>query len=250
MTLELGGKSPCIVDREVDIEVSARRIAWGKFLNAGQTCIAPDYVLVHESREAELLDALKRALREFYGEDPKRSKDFGRIVNERHHRRLAVLLKDGEIVVGGEVDESERYIAPTILRNVSSQAPEMNDEIFGPILPVLTIRDIDEAIRFVNARPKPLALYVFTRDPKVEDAVLSHTSSGGACVNATLWHLANSNPPFGGVGPSGMGAYHGRDSFETFSHRKSVVTKSTRLDPKIAYPPYTRLKTQILKRLL
>jgi aldehyde dehydrogenase (NAD+) len=250
VTLELGGKSPCIVDREVDIEVSARRIAWGKFLNAGQTCIAPDYVLVHESREAELLDALKRALREFYGEDPKRSKDFGRIVNERHHRRLAVLLKDGEIVVGGEVDEAERYIAPTILRNVSSQAPVMNDEIFGPILPVLTIRDIDEAIRFVNARPKPLALYVFTRDPKVEDAVLSHTSSGGACVNATLWHLANSNLPFGGVGPSGMGAYHGRDSFETFSHRKSVVTKSTRLDPKIAYPPYTRLKTQILKRLL
>jgi aldehyde dehydrogenase (NAD+) len=250
VTLELGGKSPCIVDHDVDMDVCARRIAWGKFLNAGQTCIAPDYVLVHETREGELLEALKRALREFYGDDPKRSSDFGRIVNERHHRRLAVLLKDGEIVVGGQADESERYIAPTILRNVSPQAPIMNDEIFGPILPVLTIRSIDEAIRFVNARPKPLALYLFTRDAKVEDEVLSHTSSGGACVNATLWHLANSNLPFGGVGPSGMGAYHGRDSFETFSHRKSVVTKSTRLDPKIAYPPYTKLKTEILKRLM
>jgi len=250
VTLELGGKSPCIVDRDVEMEVCARRIAWGKFLNAGQTCIAPDYVLVHETRERDLLEALKRALREFYGDDPKRSSDFGRIVNERHHRRLAVLLKDGEIVVGGETDESDRYIAPTILRNVSPQAPIMNDEIFGPILPVLTIRSIDEAIRFVNARPKPLALYVFTRDPKVEEEVLSRTSSGGACVNATLWHLANSNLPFGGVGPSGMGAYHGRDSFETFSHRKSVVTKSTRLDPKIAYPPYTKLKTEILKRLM
>jgi aldehyde dehydrogenase (NAD+) len=250
VTLELGGKSPCIVDCDVDLEVSARRIVWGKFLNAGQTCIAPDYVLVHESRETELLDALKRSLREFYGDDPKRSADFGRIVNERHHRRLAVLLKDGEIVVGGEADESERYIAPTILRNVSPEAPVMNDEIFGPILPVLTIRSIDEAIRFVNARPKPLALYIFTRDPKMEADVLSRTSSGGACVNATLWHLANPNLPFGGVGPSGMGAYHGRDSFETFSHRKSVVRKSTRVDPKIAYPPYTKLKTQILKRLM
>jgi aldehyde dehydrogenase (NAD+) len=250
VTLELGGKSPCIVDRDVDLEVTARRIVWGKFLNAGQTCIAPDYVLVHESRETELLDALKRCLREFYGENPKRSADFGRIVNERHHRRLAVLLKDGEIVVGGEADESDRYIAPTILRNVSPQAAVMNDEIFGPILPVLTIRSIDEAIQFVNARPKPLALYIFTRDLKVEEEVLSRTSSGGACVNATLWHLANSNLPFGGVGPSGMGAYHGRDSFETFSHRKSVVRKSTRVDPKIAYPPYTKLKTQILKRLM
>jgi len=250
VTLELGGKSPCIVDRDVEMEVCARRIAWGKFLNAGQTCIAPDYVLVHETREGELLEALKRALREFYGDDPKGSSDFGRIVNERHHRRLAVLLKDGEIVVGGGADESDRYIAPTILRNVSPQAPIMNDEIFGPILPVLTIRSIEEAIRFVNARPKPLALYVFTRDTKVEEEVLSRTSSGGACVNATLWHLANPNLPFGGVGPSGMGAYHGRDSFETFSHRKSVVTKSTRLDPKIAYPPYTKFKTEILKRLM
>ncbi len=250
VTLELGGKSPCIVDADVDLEVAARRIAWGKFLNAGQTCVAPDYVLVHESRERELLDALASAVREFYGDDPKRTPDYGRIVNERHHRRLAVLLKDGEVVVGGQADESERYIAPTILRNVPADAPVMADEIFGPILPVLRVGSVDEAIRFVNARPKPLALYVFTRDAKVSEEVLERTSSGGACVNATIWHLANPNLPFGGVGPSGMGAYHGRDSFETFSHRKSVVTKSTRIDPKLAYPPYTRFKTQLLKRLL
>jgi aldehyde dehydrogenase (NAD+) len=250
VTLELGGKSPCIVDANVDLEVAARRIAWGKFLNAGQTCVAPDYVLVHESREEDLLAALKNALREFYGDDPKQTPDYGRIVNERHHRRLAVLLKDGELVVGGQADEAERYIAPTILRRVHPDAPVMADEIFGPILPVLTVRSIDEAVSFVNARPKPLALYVFSSDPKVGEDVLARTSSGGACVNATIWQLANPNLPFGGVGPSGMGAYHGRDSFETFSHRKSVVTKSTRVDPKLAYPPYTRFKTQLLKRLL
>jgi aldehyde dehydrogenase (NAD+) len=249
VTLELGGKSPCIVDEDVDLEVAARRIAWGKFLNAGQTCVAPDYVLVHESRERDLIEALRRVVREFYGDDPKRSPDYGRIVNERHHRRLAVLLKDGEVALGGEADEGDRYIAPTILRNVSPDAPVMADEIFGPILPVLPVRSIDEAVKFVNARPKPLALYVFSRDPQVGEDVLARTSSGGACVNATIWHLANPNLPFGGVGPSGMGAYHGRHSFETFSHRKSVVTKSTRVDPKLAYPPYTRLKTAILKRL-
>jgi aldehyde dehydrogenase (NAD+) len=250
ITLELGGKSPCIVDKDVDLMVAARRIAWGKFLNAGQTCVAPDYVLVHESRERDLIDALKKAVHEFYGDDPKRTPDYGRIVNERHHRRLAVLLKDGEVALGGQADEADRYIAPTILRNVPTNAPVMADEIFGPILPVLTVRSIDEAVTFVNARPKPLALYVFTKDPKVGEDVLARTSSGGACVNATIWHLANPNLPFGGVGPSGMGAYHGRDSFETFSHRKAVVTKSTRIDPKLAYPPYTRLKTEILKRLL
>ena len=250
ITLELGGKSPCIVDKDVDLMVAARRIAWGKFLNAGQTCVAPDYVLVHESRERDLIDALKKVVHEFYGDDPKRTPDYGRIVNERHHRRLAVLLKDGEVALGGQADEADRYIAPTILRNVPTNAPVMADEIFGPILPVLTVRSIDEAVTFVNARPKPLALYVFTKDPKVGEDVLARTSSGGACVNATIWHLANPNLPFGGVGPSGMGAYHGRDSFETFSHRKAVVTKSTRIDPKLAYPPYTRLKTEILKRLL
>lgn len=250
VTLELGGKSPCIVDSEVDLSVAARRIVWGKFLNAGQTCIAPDYVLVHESREGELLDAMKATVHEFYGENPKATPDFGRVINARHHRRLAALLGSGEVVVGGETDESDCFIAPTILRNVAPDSPVMQDEIFGPILPVIAVPDVDAAIAFVNARPKPLALYVFTKRKEIEDRVVESTSSGGVCVNATIWHIANPGLPFGGVGPSGMGAYHGRDSFECFSHRKSVVSKSTTLDPKIAYPPYTKLKTSILKKLL
>jgi aldehyde dehydrogenase (NAD+) len=248
VTLELGGKSPCIVDDDVDLDVAARRIAWGKFLNAGQTCIAPDYVLVKAEREQELLDALSRCLVEFYGDDPRRSADLARIASDNHYRRLAGLIKDGDIVVGGECDASERYIAPTILRNVDPSSDAMQEEIFGPILPVLTVPDIASAIEFVNARPKPLALYVFTNRQEVEDHVISQTSSGGACVNATLWHIANPAVPFGGVGPSGMGAYHGRATFETFSHHKGVVTRSARFDPKIAYPPYTRLKTSLLKR--
>jgi aldehyde dehydrogenase (NAD+) len=250
VTLELGGKSPCIVDESVDVDVAARRIAWGKFLNAGQTCIAPDYVLVHEAKESELLDALKKVLREFYGDDPHRTPDFGRVINQRHHRRLAAMLSSGEVVVGGQTDEQDCFIAPTILRNVSPDSPVMQDEIFGPILPVLTVPSIDAAVSFVNARPKPLALYVFTRSKQVEDDVIARTSSGGVCVNATIWQIANSGLPFGGVGPSGMGAYHGRDSFETFSHRKAIVSKSTAIDPRIAYPPYTKFKTTLLKKLM
>ncbi len=250
VTLELGGKSPCLVDEQVDLAVAARRIVWGKFLNAGQTCIAPDYVLVHESRERELLDAMKATLREFYGDDPHRSPDYGRVINERHHQRLAALLSSGEVVVGGQTDEKERYLAPTILRNVAPESPAMQEEIFGPILPVLTVPSMEDAIRFVNARPKPLALYVFTKRKQVEEDVIARTSSGGACVNATIWHFTNPSLPFGGVGTSGMGAYHGRNSFETFSHHKAVVSKSTALDPKIAYPPYTRLKTALLKKLM
>jgi aldehyde dehydrogenase (NAD+) len=250
VTLELGGKSPCIVDDTADLDVAARRIAWGKFLNAGQTCIAPDYVLVAESREEELVGKIGQAIRSFYGENPRKTRDYARIVNERHHRRLAAFLGDGEVVIGGEADDAERYIAPTVMRHVDPSAPVMQEEIFGPILPVLPVRNVDEAISFVNAREKPLALYVFTADAAVEEQVLERTQSGGVCVNATIWHIANPNLPFGGVGPSGMGAYHGRASFETFSHRKSVVTKTTRLDPKIVYPPYGSLKTSLVKRLL
>ena len=250
VTLELGGKSPCIVHDSADLDVAARRIAWGKFVNAGQTCIAPDYVLVSPGRETELLAKLTAAIRAFYGDDPRSSGDYGRIVNVQHHRRLARLLGDGEIVTGGTADEATRYIAPTILRGVAPDAPVMSDEIFGPILPVLTVPDVAAAIAFVNARPKPLALYVFTADPAIEEAVVARTSSGGVCVNATLWHIATTALPFGGVGPSGMGAYHGRDTFETFSHRKPVVVKSTRLDPSLAYPPYGALKSAIVRRLI
>ena len=250
VTLELGGKSPCLVDSDVDMDVAVRRIAWGKFLNAGQTCIAPDYVLVHESRERELLDGLARTLREFYGDDAQRSPDLARIASDRHHERLVKLLESGEVVAGGQTDAAERYVAPTILRDVKPDSPVMEDEIFGPILPVLKVRDMDQAIDFVNQREKPLALYVFTRRPEVEERVVSRTTSGGVCVNATLWHIANPHLPFGGVGESGLGAYHGRHSFEVFSHRKSVLRKPSRFDVRFVYPPYTKGKLALLKRLL
>jgi len=250
VTLELGGKSPCLVDASAKIELAARRIAWGKFLNAGQTCIAPDYVLVHESREQALLDGLRRAVRDFYGEDPRRTPDFARIVSLQHHRRLRAFLKDGEAVIGGEVDEEERYIAPTVLRGVSADSAVMSEEIFGPVLPVLPVHDMEEAVAFVREREKPLALYLFTESPETQRQVVEGTSSGGVCVNGTLWQVANANLSFGGVGPSGMGAYHGRASFECFTHRKAVVKKSTRFDLKVMYPPYGALKTKLIKKLL
>ncbi len=238
VTLELGGKSPAIVDQECDLDVTARRIAWGKFFNAGQTCVAPDYVLVHRSMEQPLLDALKRSIAEFYGADPKQSPDYARIVSKGHLQRLVGFLKDGEVVVGGEHDEEQRFLAPTVLKGVKEDAPVMAEEIFGPVLPVLPVDGIDEAIAFVNARPKPLALYVFTSDSHTSREVLSRTSSGGACVNDAVSHLVPPDLPFGGVGESGMGAYHGRHSFETFSHRKSVFDRVTWLDLKLRYPPY------------
>jgi aldehyde dehydrogenase (NAD+) len=250
VTLELGGKSPCLVDDSADPALAARRIAWGKFLNCGQTCIAPDYVLVSPAREAALLDALRDAIAEFYGDDPRRSPDYGRVVSVQHHRRLVALLRDGEIVVGGQADEDERYLAPTILRAVAPEAQVMSDEIFGPILPVLTVPDVAAAVAFVRARPRPLALYLFAADPAVEEAVVERTTSGGVCVNGTLWHVANPALPFGGIGPSGMGAYHGRHTFETFSHRKPVVHKGTWLDPGLTYPPYGKLKSALIRRLI
>lgn len=248
VTLELGGKSPCLVDDGVDLALTARRIAWAKFLNCGQTCVAPDYVLVSAAREQELVEQLVRAVRAFYGDDPQRSPDLARIVDERHVERLAKLLESGTPVIGGTVDRADRYVAPTILRDVAPDAPVMQEEIFGPILPVLPVRDMDEAIAFVNARPKPLALYVFTDRPAVEAAVLERTSAGGVTVNAAIWHLGNPNLPLGGVGESGMGAYHGRHGFDAMSHRKSVLKKGWWPDPSIGYPPYTKLKKALIKR--
>jgi aldehyde dehydrogenase (NAD+) len=248
VTLELGGKSPCLVDEDVDLDVAARRIAWAKFLNCGQTCVAPDYVLVHASREAELIERIAHWVHQFYGDVPQRSPDLARIVNEQHVDRLAKLLESGTVVIGGQVDRADRWVAPTILRDVPADAPVMQEEIFGPILPVLKVRDMDEAIAFVNARPKPLALYVFTRRQAVEDAVIARTSAGGVTVNAAIWHLGNPNLPFGGVGESGMGAYHGKHGFDAMSHRKPVLKKSTRSDPSLGYPPYTKWKKALIKR--
>jgi aldehyde dehydrogenase (NAD+) len=250
VTLELGGKSPCIVDLDVDVRVAARRIAWGKFLNAGQTCVAPDYVLVHERREEELVREISAAIRAFYGDDPLASSDLTQVADARHFDRIAKLLTSGEVAVGGRTDPGRRLIEPTLLRRVSPDAPIMREEIFGPVLPVIPVKSIDEAVDFVNERDKPLALYVFSRDEEVQREVLERTSSGGVCVNGTLLHLSNPALPFGGVGPSGMGAYHGRHSFETFSHRKSVLYRGLRFDPSFLYPPYTNWKTRLLRRFL
>jgi len=251
VTLELGGKSPCIIDESVDLEVSARRIIWTKFFNCGQTCVAPDYLLVHRSVQAALVEKLKHTLVEFFGADPQQHKDYGRIVNARHHRRLMGLLPgSGQVAVGGRGDEADRYFAPTILVDVPESAPVMKDEIFGPILPVIAIDDLDQAIRFINARPKPLALYLFSNRDAAYEQVLARTSSGGLVVNHAMIHLGVHSLPFGGVGESGMGAYHGKHSFDTFSHKKAVLKKGTMLDPTFTYPPYTATKQTWLKRLL
>jgi acyl-CoA reductase-like NAD-dependent aldehyde dehydrogenase len=250
VTLELGGKSPCIVDKTAKLEVTAKRIAWGKFMNAGQTCIAPDYLLVERGMEAPLVEALRKAIHGFYGNDPRQSPDFGRIVNVRHHRRLASLLKDGKPLLGGEADEEALYIAPTLLSDVDPSSAVMTEEIFGPILPVLMVDSVDDAVRFINRRDKPLALYVFSERSDVVDAVVAQTSSGGVCVNGTILHIGNPNMPFGGVGESGMGAYHGRSTFDTFSHQKSVMRRGTWLDIKLMYPPYGESKLNMIKKLL
>jgi aldehyde dehydrogenase (NAD+) len=248
VTLELGGKSPAIVSRHADIEVAARRIAWGKFVNAGQTCIAPDYVLVEAPVHDQFVAALGRVVTEFYGTDPQASPDLARIVNEPHFHRLEKLLHDGTVAVGGQTDADTRYIAPTVLTGITRDDPVMGEEIFGPILPVLAVDSLDDAVAFVNAGDKPLALYTFSDDDGENDAVLARATSGGACVNGTLMHISNPHLPFGGVGESGMGAYHGKFGFDTFSHRRGVHTRSTRLDPAMMYPPYTAKKEKLIRR--
>ena len=250
VTLELGGKSPCYVDEHLDLEVAARRIIWGKFFNAGQTCVAPDYILVHRRMHDRLVDKLGEVIKEFYGDDPQTSKDYARVVNARHHKRLVALLESGKTVVGGTHDERDRYIAPTLLTQVSVDSPVMADEIFGPILPILAVDGVEEAVRFINARPKPLAMYVFSTDKRNVEILLERTSSGGVTVNHAWLHLSNPNLPFGGVGESGMGAYHGRTSFDVFTHRKSVLKKSNMMDVDLVYPPYTESKEKWVRRLL
>ncbi len=254
VTLELGGKSPCVVDRTADLRTAARRIVWGKFSNAGQTCVAPDYVLVEREVHDGLLNHLVRTVREFYGDDPSLSPDFGRIINARHHQRLSKMLEGadgaGTAVAGGVANESEKYIAPTILRDVSPDAPVMQEEIFGPILPVLTVNDVGEAISFINQRDKPLALYLYTEHAPTQERVITETSSGGVSVNHVWLHLAVPELPFGGVGESGMGAYHGKRSFDVFTHHKAVLKKPALVDPQFMYPPYTEQKKKWLERLL
>ncbi|MBV9385428.1 MAG: aldehyde dehydrogenase [Chroococcidiopsidaceae cyanobacterium CP_BM_ER_R8_30] len=248
VTLELGGKSPCIVDADINIEYTARRIAWGKFLNAGQTCLAPDYLLVNRAVKKELLNSLKKHIREFYGDHPATSPDYARIINQKHFNRLVGLLQAGEMITGGETDAASCYIAPTIIDRVSWEEPVMQEEIFGPILPVVEYAEITEAIATVNARPKPLTLYFFSRNQKLQERVLQETSSGSITINDTIMQAIVPSLPFGGVGNSGIGSYHGKASFDTFSHHKSVLKKSFLFDPNIRYAPY-KGKLPLLKRI-
>ena len=248
VTLELGGKSPTIVDATANLRVAARRIAWGKFLNAGQTCIAPDYLLVDKKVASAFVGELRVAIKEFYGDDPKQSGDYARIVNGHHFNRLASMLESGSAVIGGETDANTKYIAPTVLSDVNISAPVMQDEIFGPILPMVEIDNVAEAIAFINSKPHPLALYVFSEDDRAIDAVIERTTAGGVTVNGTILHISNPNLPFGGVGESGMGAYHGKSSIDIFQHRKPVLRKSTKVDPSIAYPPYTEKKMKLIRK--
>ncbi len=249
VTLELGGKSPCIVHKDANINISAKRIVWGKLVNAGQTCVAPDYLFVHKSIKHELIVALKKEITAMYGENPENSPHLCRIVNDRHLKRLEKLLECGDIIVGGEVNEQTRYIAPTLIENVQPNDPVMQDEIFGPILPVMDYDNLDEVISFINSRPKPLALYVFTESNDISSKVLNETSSGSAAVNDTVAHISNGNMPFGGVGESGIGGYHGKFSFDTFSHQKSVLFRSTLIDLPLRYAPY-KLGEKFLRFLL
>ena len=247
VVLELGGKSPCIVDKGADVKIAAQRIAWGKTLNAGQTCIAPDYLLIHHSLQQQFIEEFKLAVERLHGKDPRSSQHYVRLVNDRAWERVASYLKDGRVVAGGEHIREERYIAPTLLSDVNPSAPVMQEEIFGPILPMITFDEREEIVRFITEREKPLAFYYFGKEEKGWK-MLRRTSSGGACINDTIMHIANEGLPFGGVGNSGMGAYHGKLSYDAFSHYRAVVVTPTWLDLPFRYMPYKMFS--FVKKLL
>lgn len=247
VVLELGGKSPVVVDRTADIAVAAKRLAWGKTLNAGQTCIAPDYLLIHREVKEHFIEAFKEALCELHGEDARQSEHYVRMVPDRAFERVSGYISEGRVRCGGRVVAEERYIEPTLLDEVSADSSVMREEIFGPVLPMIEIGSVEEAITFINEREKPLALYVFA-DERAARRVVEYTSSGGACINDCIMHIANEKLPFGGVGNSGMGRYHGRDSLYSFSHRRSMITTPTWLDLPFRYMPYKWFK--YVKRLL
>ncbi len=250
VTLELGGKSPCIVDATAKLDLAARRIVFGKLLNCGQTCVAPDYLLVDRRVKDCLLAHIRKWVALQYGSDALDNQGYVRMVNRKHFDRVMGLIDQSKVVLGGRGNPDTLKIQPTVLDNVSPEDAVMQEEIFGPVLPVLTFEDIQEALDFVNARPHPLALYLFSQDKKVRELFLRRTSFGGGCINDTIIHLATSRMPFGGVGSSGMGSYHGKASFDTFSHRKSIVQKSTWLDLPIRYTPYGPVKDKLLRLFL
>ncbi|WP_252503780.1 aldehyde dehydrogenase [Sporosarcina sp. Marseille-Q4943] len=251
VTLELGGKSPVIVDQTAIIKRAAERIVWGKFINNGQTCVAPDYVLVHETVKKKLLKEIISCIRGFYGEDSAESEDYGRIVNEKHFDRLTEMInkEKSHIIFGGKSDRDDLYISPTLLDGVSWDGPAMREEIFGPILPILTYQNLGEVIHRIRQMPKPLAAYFFSENEEAQEYFLEHLSFGGGCINDTISHVGNIHLPFGGVGASGMNAYHGKASFELFTHSKSILKKSTTVPIRLGYPPYGN-KLSIVKQLL
>lgn len=250
VTLELGGKSPCIVDKSARISLAARRIVFGKYLNCGQTCVAPDYILCHEDIQDELISAIKREIVRQFGRRPLENPNYGKIINERHFHRILGLIDPHKLIWGGECDENALRIAPAVMADVSWKDAVMQEEIFGPVLPILAYRSLEEAIRSVESRPHPLALYLFSEDKAVQKKVLSRCRFGGGCINDTIIHLASSAMPFGGVGESGMGCYHGKEGFLEFSHTRSIVDKKTWMDLPVRYQPYSSLKAQILKFFL
>lgn len=250
VTLELGGKSPCIVDRSADIKLAARRIVFGKFLNCGQTCVAPDYILCEKSVQEQLVEALRTEIVRQFGETPLTNESYGKIINEKHFERVCGLIKKENVVHGGAADASTLKIEPTVLQNVTFSDGVMQEEIFGPVLPIVTIDNIEEAIGFINEGQRPLALYVFAGNKKVIREVTTRCAFGGGCVNDTIIHLATSNMGFGGVGESGMGAYHGKVGFDTFSHKKSIVDKKTWMDLPMRYQPYRKFYMKLIRMFL
>lgn len=248
VTLELGGKSPCIVDKSSNVKLAAKRIAFGKFLNAGQTCVAPDYVYVHKEVKEEFIYYLKHYINHYYGKNPLLNKDYPKIINDKHCQRLLGLLKGEDLLIGGKSFEGK--IEPTLVANPSWDSPIMKEEIFGPLLPILTYTSLKEVVTIINNHPKPLALYLFTKDKKIENYILKHTSFGGGCINDTIVHLATPYMGFGGVGESGMGQYHGKWSLDTFSHKKSILKKANWLDLPMRYYPYRKYKEKMIRFFL
>lgn len=249
VTLELGGKSPCVIDRNIDLQTAIQRIVWGKFMNAGQTCIAPDYLLVHHSHLDSVLDKLKKVIAKQYKKDIKNNRFYGRIINQEHTKRLSAYLEGQNVVFGGECDVENKYIGPTIVLNPDKDSPLMQEEVFGPILPVLSFSGRSDMLKFIQSKPKPLAAYLFTEDSEFEQKFVERVSAGSMCINDTAIFMANPELPFGGVGNSGMGRYHGKFGFDSFSHQKSVLQKSFSFENSFRYMPLNRFKMSILKRL-
>lgn len=250
VTLELGGKSPCIIDETANIKVAARRVAFGKYLNSGQTCVAPDYLLIQQSVKNEFVACYKKAIVEMFGEDPIAEPEYSRMINQKNFDRVKRLIKEENVIFGGRTDRDALKIEPTVLDGVDGDSLVMQEEIFGPILPIIAYDQLPEAIEFIRNREKPLALYLFTNNQHTEREILDKVSFGGGCINDTIIHLATSNMGFGGVGNSGMGSYHGKYSFETFSNQKSIVKKANWLDLPLRYQPYTDLKKHLIKAFL